>query len=112
MTAPVEQPPVGEDVPIEQQLALAYSRHRQNNYLGSYSDYTSELMAIITAAERRGAERMRETCAAKATGFLVGDPANGVPLRNPMAHEIATAIRAIETGGEALDTQARDGRGR
>ena len=36
-----------------------------------------------------------EEAAAKATSFLVGDPHNGVPLRNPMAHEIAAAIRAL-----------------
>jgi len=28
------------------------------------------------------------------TGFLVGDPPNGIPLRNPMAHEVAEAIKA------------------
>jgi hypothetical protein len=36
-----------------------------------------------------------EEAAKKATSFLVGDPRNGVPLRNPMAHEIAAAIRAL-----------------
>ena len=38
---------------------------------------------------------MREAAALLATSFLVGDPQNGVPLRNPMAHEIAAAIRAL-----------------
>lgn len=38
---------------------------------------------------------MREAAALLATSFLVGDPKNGVPLRNPMAHEIAAAIRAL-----------------
>lgn len=36
-----------------------------------------------------------EEAARKATSFLVGDPANGVPLRSPMASEIASAIRAL-----------------
>lgn len=36
-----------------------------------------------------------EEAANKATSFLVGDPSAGVPLRNPMAHEIATAIRSL-----------------
>lgn len=36
-----------------------------------------------------------ERCARDATSFLVGDPANGVPLRNPMAHEVAERIRAL-----------------
>lgn len=35
-----------------------------------------------------------EEAANTATGFLVGDPLAGIPLRNPMAHEIADAIRA------------------
>lgn len=39
--------------------------------------------------------RTIEACAKVATSFLVGDPANGIPLRNPMAHEIATKIRAL-----------------
>lgn len=36
-----------------------------------------------------------EEAAKLATSFLVGDPKNGVPLRNPLAHEIADAIRAL-----------------
>ena len=37
----------------------------------------------------------RDAGAKKATSFLVGDPLNGVPLRNPTANEIATAIRLL-----------------
>lgn len=37
-----------------------------------------------------------EAAARKATSFLVGDPKNGVPLRNPMPHEIADAIRTLK----------------
>lgn len=40
------------------------------------------------------ADALREA-ATKATSFLVGDPKNDIPLRNPMAHEIAAAIRAL-----------------
>ena len=36
----------------------------------------------------------REACAWTATSFLVGDPKNGIPLRGPMASEVAAAIRA------------------
>ena len=36
-----------------------------------------------------------EAAAQKATSFLVGDPVNGVPLRSPMTHEVAKAIRAL-----------------
>lgn len=46
---------------------------------------------LIREAEARG----MEMGAAKATSFLIGNPHNGIPLRNPMAHEIATAIRAM-----------------
>lgn len=42
-----------------------------------------------------GAMLMRARASKKATSFLVGDPAKGVPLRNPMAHEIAEAIERI-----------------
>lgn len=50
---------------------------------------------------RRALARARndalEGAARAATGFLVGDPANGVPLRNPMAHEIAERIRTLKS---------------
>lgn len=36
-----------------------------------------------------------KAAAREATSFLVGDPANGVPLHNPMAHEIADATRTL-----------------
>lgn len=38
-----------------------------------------------------------EEAANTATGFLVGDPLAGIPLRNPMTHEIADAIRALKS---------------
>lgn len=43
-----------------------------------------------------------EAAAGVATSFLVGDPKNGIPLRNPMAHEIADRIRALK--GNTNDT--------
>jgi len=43
------------------------------------------------AIARIRADALREA-ATKATSFLVGDPKNDIPLRNPMAHEIAAAI--------------------
>jgi hypothetical protein len=63
------------------------------------ADALTALQARIAAltAERDAARGAALEEAAKvATGFLVGDPQNGVPLRNPMAHEIATAIRALK----------------
>lgn len=49
-----------------------------------------------------------EVAARKATGFLVGKPENGVPLRNPMAHEIAKAIRALAPADALAAQAARD----
>lgn len=57
-------------------------------------------LARIKAEVRKAT--LREA-ARKATSFLVGDPENGIPLRNPMAHEIETAILALidkEPGNE------------
>jgi len=51
-----------------------------------------------------------EVAARKATGFLVGKPENGVPLRNPMAHEIAKAIRALAPADALAAQAARDER--
>lgn len=54
------------------------------------------LEVLAAEVEGVGAEKaMREAAAAKATSFLVGDPENGVPLRSPMPHEIADAIRKL-----------------
>lgn len=53
------------------------------------------ILAQLGPLDPLGAVAMREKAASKATGFLVGDPTNGIPLRSPMSHEINTAIRAI-----------------
>lgn len=58
----------------------------------------------IAAAEAAATER----AAGKATSFLVGDPKNGVPFRNPMAHEISAAIRAQITPEAASALEARE----
>lgn len=53
------------------------------------------------SATQPSAETVRdaalEEAANTATGFLVGDPLAGIPLRNPMTHEIAAAIRALKS---------------
>lgn len=54
----------------------------------------TELRDILTQAKEARRQALEEA-AKMATSFLVGDPANGIPLRNPMAHEIAQAIRAL-----------------
>lgn len=74
-----------------------------------YADYGLELARADTSreleralaqarAEKERAERERDeafrNAATIATSFLVGDPANGIPLRNPMPHEIAERILA------------------
>ena len=58
-------------------------------------DYTlSESTAALAARDAAmRAAGMREA-AGVATSFLVGDPLNYIPLRNPMAHEVADAILA------------------
>ena len=57
-----------------------------------------EILAALRLAETIPAIRAqeRERAAKVATGFLVGDPQAGIPLRNPMGHEIADAIRALK----------------
>jgi hypothetical protein len=63
----------------------------------------------ILAAEVDGVKaekEMREAAARKATNFLVGDPANGIPLRAPMPHEIADAIRALPLKLDSEDAAA------
>jgi hypothetical protein len=44
-----------------------------------------------------------EACAQKATGFLVGDPLNGIPLKSPNPHQIAEALLRLRK--EATDAQ-------
>lgn len=44
-----------------------------------------------------GRDAALEEAANKATSFLVGDPAKGVPLKSPTPHQIAAAIRALAT---------------
>ena len=62
------------------------------------------ILALIAEVERLREEKQAEfrrgieAAAMKSTSFLVGAPVNGVPLRNPMPHEIAAAIRAIGEG--------------
>ena len=44
--------------------------------------------------------RTLEFAARQATGFLVGDPRNGVPLRSPVPHEIAKRLRSLSPKAE------------
>jgi hypothetical protein len=48
----------------------------------------------VDAMVAEAVAKEREACAWTATSFLVGDPANGVPLRSPGPHDVAKAIRA------------------
>lgn len=54
-----------------------------------------EVQALVEAAVKRALE----AAAWKSTSFLVGDLPN---LRNPMAHEVAAAIRAIAADPDAV----------
>ena len=58
-------------------------------------DFRDVIKSAESAAHRLGRAEGIEEAARKAKSFLVGDPANGVPLRSPMPHEIADAIRAL-----------------
>lgn len=74
---------IPEDIMREAGLAVG----RNHRWIGPHEARSIVARAILAERER---------CAKLATSFLVGDPANGVPLRNPMAHEIAAAIRGKE----------------
>ena len=58
--------------------------------------YAGQLITTAEADARVEAAVLleREACAWTATSFLVGDPKNGIPLRGPMASEVAAAIRS------------------
>lgn len=68
---------------------------QSNIYVQSVND-DHPLVQVIAAHRIAAEKRQRERDAQIATSFLVGDPNNGIPLRNPMAHEIADAIRTQE----------------
>jgi hypothetical protein len=56
------------------------------------ADAIESLQAQLAEAR----DKALEDAAVKATGFLIGNPEHGSPLRNPMSHEIAAAIRAMK----------------
>jgi hypothetical protein len=65
------------------------------------ADYERRILSAIEPAPAAYAQVRREAleeAAKAATSFLVGDPMNGVPLRSPMAYEIAEAIRSLIQG--------------
>lgn len=64
-----------------------------NRQLGAH---LATVAAFIAARDARIKAETVEAAAKVATSFLVGDPKNDIPLRSPMAHEIATAIRAMK----------------
>ena len=59
-----------------------------NAFMGGRCDNTMEMRCALAAIIET-----TELAAKHATAFLVGDPSNGIPLRNPMPREIATALR-------------------
>jgi hypothetical protein len=67
-----------------------------------FNDAATALLPLFAREHQTGRREGIEEAAKMATSFLVGDPRNGVPFRNPMAHEIAAAIRAL-IGKEAGD---------
>lgn len=86
-------------VTIAHEAANEIERLRQN--IGCARDQrTTQYCAEVNAARDRGWNEAIEAAAEKATGFLVGDPAKGIPFRNPMSHEIADAIRQLRRDEE------------
>lgn len=80
------------DWATEKAREVLSSAHPQENI---YAVIARAFDAIRDEAEARGRASMKGDAAKVATSFLVGDPFNGVPLRSPMAHEIADAILAL-----------------
>lgn len=77
-------------------LPLAY----RDGHVGTDRKFTKYNMEVAhLAGWQHGQAEVRKAtlmeAARKATSFLVGDPANGIPLRNPMAHEVEVAILAL-----------------
>ena len=58
----------------------------------------ADLPAALVAWRDEAVQAEREACAWTATSFLIGDPKQGIPLRSPMASEVADAIRARKEG--------------
>ena len=101
-----------KDAEIEalQALVLELKRkrdtwHADANLMLGFADLAYEAGVVPTSkelisAKHRAVSSIRndalEDAAMKATGFLVGNPEHGSPLRNPMPHEIAAAIRAMK----------------
>jgi hypothetical protein len=54
------------------------------------------ILTALAALHDEAARAALEAAASKSTSFLVGAPHDGIPLRNPMSHEIADAIHAID----------------
>lgn len=56
----------------------------------------ADAIEALQAELAEARDKVLEAAAMKATGFLVGDPEHGWPLRNPTSHEIAAAIRGMK----------------
>ena len=62
---------------------------------GAWATIDAEDRRLYRRDARAVIRRTLEWAAGEATKFLVGDPKNGVPLRNPMPHEIAERLRSL-----------------
>lgn len=80
------------------QFVQAFARHR----IAAAKD-AIESSDIGPRNYVEGYRRGIKEAARAATSFLVGDPANNVPLRNPSPHEIADAIRDLQRLGQEFD---------
>ena len=72
---------------LVEECGRAIAATDMEDYMEDCVRYDARARAVI--------RRTLEWAAGEATKFLVGDPKNGVPLRNPMPHEIAERLRSL-----------------
>lgn len=77
----------------------AYHRDFREINTAEMIECMADAIEALQAQLAEARDKALEDAAMKATGFLVGNPEHGQPLRNPMSHEIADAIRAMKGEG-------------
>lgn len=87
----------------ERDAEITRLREQLAHEVEAHAETQAALRAMMDDLDKARADVMFaagiEAAAGEATSFLVGDPKNDIPLRNPMAHEIAKAIRALTPPG-------------
>ena len=84
-----------DEIPTGQTVQKATAEMELRYHLhAAYHSGQLITLADHTRLVKEAVEAERAACAWTATSFLVGDPKNGIPLRGPMASEVAAAIRS------------------